>query len=113
MTSSVHRSEPAGQPTATFPAGAAHITWLPRVGLGNGVDTDDAWVPVLEVTGPVAVRLLDTLARADVPAFAAPIRPGPDDVWRLWVGTRHYFTAEQVLLRTMPAILADNPDGLR
>jgi hypothetical protein len=34
-------------------------------------------------------------------------------VWRLWVGTDRYATAEQVLLSAMPDVLADDPDGLR
>jgi hypothetical protein len=55
MTSSVYRPD---EPDSTSVAGARHITWLPRLGLGNGVDTGRAWAPVLEVTGPVAVRLL-------------------------------------------------------
>ncbi len=112
MTSAAHRPAP-DRPATPIPArGGAHVAWLPRVGIGNGVDTD-AWAPALEVTGPVAVRLLDALPTTGVAAFAAPVRPGPDDVWRLWIGTGRYLTAQDTLRTVLPAILVEHPDGLR
>jgi hypothetical protein len=112
MTSAVHQVTPTTAAAAEPRLTGAHVAWLPHRGLGNGLDTD-VWAPVLEITGPVAVALLDVLATAGVPAFASPLRPEPSDVWRLWVGTSRYHTAEQTLLQAMPRILTDEPDGLR
>jgi hypothetical protein len=111
MTSAAYHSAPRAPDTspATRPA---HVGWLPRRGLGIDIDTD-AWAPVVDVTGPAALRLLDAFTIDGVPAFAAPLGPGGEDVWRVWVGTRRYSTAERTMLRVMPAILAEHPDALR
>lgn len=92
------------------PVGANRAAWLPSQGIGNELDSP-AWVPVLEISGPVAVGLLHALGAAEVPAFASPTRP--PDTWRLWVATARYLTAEQILLRVMPGLLDRYPDGLR
>jgi len=84
---------------------------VPRIALGDRIDRD-AWDPVLEVAGPAAVRLLDALAQAGVPAFASPVRPHLD-VWRLWTATGHGAAADQVLLDTLPDMVSDDEDRLR
>ena len=56
--------------------------WLPRVGVGNGLD-DVVWTPVLEVDAQVVADLLVVLREDGVPAFASPI-----GVARLFRGTR-------------------------
>jgi hypothetical protein len=111
MDSVVQGSAPNRPIDSPIARDIAHVAWLPHRGLGNGIDAD-AWAPVVEVTGPAALRLLDALAVAGVAAFASPIGPGREDVWRMWVATRRYSTAEQVMLREMPAILTEHPDAL-
>jgi hypothetical protein len=88
------------------------IGWLPRDGLGNGLDAD-AWAPVLDLEPRLAVTLLDLLATAGVPAYTASIRATRPATWRLWVATGRYATAEGVFLREMPDLLRERPAGLR
>jgi hypothetical protein len=89
------------------------LWWLPGNGCGNGLD-DDAWAPVLEVSRQAVPALLEILREAEIPAYAAPIRPTlarpkeptPEQAegYRLYVGTSVYGEAEAVLLAAMPLL---------
>jgi hypothetical protein len=89
------------------------LWWLPADGCGNGLD-DDASAPVLEVSHQTVPALLEILREADIPAYAAPIRPvlarlkepAPEQAqgYRLYVGTSVYGEAEAVLLAEMPLL---------
>jgi hypothetical protein len=90
------------------------LWWLPAGGQGNGLD-DQAWAPVLEVSGAIVAVLLDVLRQAGVPAYAAPahrahragLRPrdgGKPDSYQLWVGVGAYGEAESALMTAMPSI---------
>jgi hypothetical protein len=106
MSSAVHRWTFAELAAPTPAAHGADVVRLPDGGLGNGVDTD-VWAWIVEISGPMAVRLLAALGAAGVCAFASPVRPGSQDVWRLWVDVGHYVTAEQAVLAAMPDLVAD------
>lgn len=88
------------------------LWWLPAGGEGNGLD-DQAWAPVLEVSRKVVPALLDALAAAGVPAYAAPAHPpgarprvprGRPEGYQLWVGASAYGEAEEVLVAVMPRL---------
>lgn len=83
--------------------------WLPRVGVGYGLD-DSGWTPVLEVDATLVGDLLIVLREEGVPAFASPtgsvvhrLRRGrlSRRSFLLWVGTSRYDTAEETLTRTL------------
>lgn len=84
------------------------LWWLPPGGRGNGLD-DQAWAPVLQVSGHVVPELLSALREAAVPAYAARVREpreraGQPDSYQLWVGASAYGRAEAVLLAVMPRL---------
>jgi hypothetical protein len=84
------------------------LWWLPAGGYGNGLD-DQAWAPVLQVSGRVVPQLLCALQEAAVPAYAARLRDARDrggqpESYQLWVGSSAYGRAEAVLLAVMPRL---------
>jgi hypothetical protein len=88
------------------------LWWLPSGGEGNGLD-DQAWAPVLEVSRKIVPALLDALAAAGVPAYAAPAPPPGTrprvprqrpEGYQLWVGASAYGDAEEVLMAVMPRL---------
>jgi hypothetical protein len=84
------------------------LWWLPPGGRGNGLD-DQAWAPVLQVSGQVVPQLLSALREAAVPAYAARVREPRDrgrqpESYQLWVGASGYGRAETVLLAVMPRL---------
>jgi hypothetical protein len=89
------------------------LWWLPADGCGNGLD-DEAWAPILEVSHQAVSALLDILREADIPAYAAPVRPAlarlkepaqkQAEGYRLYIGTSAYGQAEAVLLAVMPLV---------
>jgi len=95
-------SRPAAQPGRL-----GRLWWLPSGGIGNGLD-DDAWAPILEVTGDQVAPLLAALGEAGVPAYAAPAakRLGaaaanrPRD-YQLWVGSSAHGRAEETLIKAL------------
>jgi hypothetical protein len=97
MASVAHHNPPALSDAA--PPTGAHIVWVPHHGVGNGIDAA-TWVPIRELDGRSALRLLDTLGAANIPTFACPVGAAPDDRWQLWVGAPHRSAAEQVLRST-------------
>ena len=93
--------------------------WLPDHGYGNGLD-DYAWAPLLDVDARILATLLEALAAAGVPGYAAPLRRGgrppdaPAGLWpsyRLWVGTSAYGTAEDTLMAVLPRLQRALADG--
>jgi hypothetical protein len=86
------------------------LWWLPRQGIGNGLD-DLGWAPILDVDGDQVAELLEAFRAAEVPAYAARAYPAVEELtaspdqprlMRLWVGTSCYSRAQDVLLTRMP-----------
>jgi hypothetical protein len=98
---------PVSRPAAQ-PGRFGRLWWLPAGGYGNGLD-DQAWAPVLQVSGQVVPQLMSALREAAVPAYAARLRQPRDRGWQsesyqLWVGASAYGRAEAVLLAVMPRL---------
>jgi hypothetical protein len=75
------------------------LWWLPSGGIGNGID-DDAWAPILDVTGGLVAPLLAALHEAGVPGYAARCR-GAEPGCRLWVGSSAHGRAEETLIKVL------------
>lgn len=83
--------------------------WLPREGVGNGLD-DVGWAPILDIDAAAVADLLMTLRDAGVAAFASPtesvvqrLRGGGQRKvnYRLWVGTSRFGAAEETLVEVL------------
>lgn len=85
--------------------------WLPPGGHGNGLEAC-SWAPLADLTVDEADAAVDALTEAGVPAYLGDIdgprggrRQGgehdPHPRWRLWVGSMHHATAEDVLRRIL------------
>lgn len=90
------------------------LWWLPRRGVGNGLDAA-GWAPILDVDGDRAGELLALLAEHGVAAFAGPIAPGPGAATtaRLWVGTERWSMAEDLLMQRLRASSSGGADPAR
>ncbi len=94
------------------------LWWLPRGGLGNGIE-DHAWAPIAEVSDEIAAPLLEAFRTTGIAAYAASVQPAPGRraarsqsgaIQRIWVGTSAYGRAVETLIKVMPA-LARQPSG--
>lgn len=94
-----------------------HLWWLPSHGQGNGL-SDGGWAPIADVDGLIVLRLLADLRAVGAPAYAARIAERPSrrrssgesaaqSRWRLWVGTKAYSRAEEVLRVRLPVLLSE------
>ena len=106
-------------------AWSAKVAWLPPFGHGNGLDAP-SWAPIADVAPELADPLLEAFHDAGVPAYAAPVgvarrrapkkrrrdRPRSPD-HRIWVGSRWYATAEDVLRVELPRLRAASPPAGR
>lgn len=107
------------------PHSSTHITvagdsfvpaWLPPGGRGNGLPAR-SWAPIADIDARNVDAVLAALRDAHIPAHAAPaprpvrpLSPGawvPGAVWRLRVGSTSYAKAEDVLLRVLRELRAD------
>lgn len=99
--------------------GFDRLWWLPAGGVGNGLD-DASWVVAVDVSGEeVAHQVLDRLAAAGVPGYAAPlphlesVRPhsgrsaGRRAPVRIWVGATRFGRARDVLLVLLPRLIGE------
>ncbi len=88
------------------------LWWLPSGGQGNGL-RDAGWAPVLDVPAGIVAPLLEAFRSAGVPAYASPAHTvaarlaarGNAPACRIWVGTKAYGRAEDVLLTVMPVLM--------
>jgi hypothetical protein len=88
-----------GTPDELPPGNASRTDWLPPLGRGNGLNAP-AWAPVADVPHELVDHLLDMLADADVPAFVGRVDSrSTAGSCRVWVGSRRYATAKDVLQR--------------
>ncbi len=90
--------------------------WLPRRGIGNGLDAA-GWAPILDVDPAGVGDLLDALGRRGIAAFAGRAAPGAaaltsgavtsgavrsdsvtSDSVTLWVATERWSAAEDLLM---------------
>lgn len=103
----------AGQVSVISAGSFGRLWWLPANGRGNGLD-DDGWVAMLDLgDDELADEVLATLARAGVPAYAAPLFARDRGTTRIWVGASAHGRAEATLLATLPALLAGRGDVVR
>jgi hypothetical protein len=88
---------------------------LPHGGIGNDL-TADMWAPVLHAVPALAQDLLDVLGAEGVPAYAAPTMRSTGNstgtAWRLWIATRRYASAQDILRRALPGLLDKYPNGV-
>ncbi|MEU6754878.1 hypothetical protein [Streptomyces sp. NPDC046685] len=95
-------------------AGYFAPAWLPPGGYGNALYAS-AWAPVADLPADITGAVLDLLAAAHIPAYAAkaprsvrPVLPAgrvPGSTWRLWVASSSYARAEHVLMTCLPGLL--------
>ena len=96
-------------PIEEFPSECAlgRPYWLPPGGRGNGLEAR-SWAPLADLTADEAEATVDALTLAGVPAHLDDVdgprggrRQGgehdPHPQCRLWVGSMHHATAEDVL----------------
>lgn len=101
MSASVSR--PVAQPQRF-----GSLWWLPSGGISNGIG-DDAWAPILDVSGDLVTPLLAALREAGVPGYAAAVtwRDAPrhgaakEPRCRLWVGSSAHGRAEETLIKAL------------
>jgi len=79
---------------------------LPPNGFGNGVDAE-AWAEIADLTTNELARVWRALTDVHIGAYAAPLRKGTRGpgsrgaTYRLWVDSRRYLSAEDVLMTTL------------
>ncbi|MET8405377.1 hypothetical protein [Streptomyces sp900116325] len=105
---------PATPVSRSVTASSFAPAWLPPGGHGNGLHSS-AWAPVADLPAVITDTVLDLLATAHVPAYAAkapltvrPLYPGDrpqGSTWRLWVASTSYAQAEHVLMTCLPNLL--------
>jgi len=73
--------------------------WLPRRGIGNGLDAT-GWAPILDVDPARVDELLEALGRCAIAAFAGAAATGSGAV-TLWVATERWSAAEDLLMERL------------
>lgn len=85
--------------SASWPGKVSRLYWLPRGGIGNGLDAQ-TWAPLVDIDAGDLVLLLDTLRDADIAAYGVRVsrlgRSRPAPAFRIWVDTWTHARAEDV-----------------
>jgi hypothetical protein len=90
---------------------------LPPNGFGNGIDAA-AWAEIADLPREELPGVLRALTHARIGAYAAPLRKGTRGpgargaVYRVWVDTRRYLSAEDVLMTILRGRVGDRPPHL-
>lgn len=78
--------------------------WLPRRGIGNGLDAA-GWAPILDVDPARVGELLEALGGCGIAAFAGAADPGSSTpssgAMTLWVATERWSAAEDLLMERL------------
>ena len=59
--------------SAAWSGRVSRLYWLPRGGMGNGLDAQ-TWAPLVDIDAGDLVLLLDTLRDADIAAYGVRVR---------------------------------------